>query len=136
MEAFAYLVFSCAIFLAVLVLARFLLGGETYGKGVAFVAKGVAWIYAEAKEIIGTVGRRGWRPLIPWLFGALVAVIILRIANGQSLPDVPALTSAIVPLAGTTGFMAWFRSREALNGLANDGTTGSPLEGRSGPAQP
>lgn len=79
----------------------------------------LAAVYAEIKEIVGSISRRGWRPLIPWMFIALGAAITYRIAIGLPLPQVPELLSVLGPLVIPTLLAQWTRSVETRAGVAN-----------------
>lgn len=141
MFSLGFPLFGGALLVAVLAASRYLLGPEVFGIWVKTLTSAVAWTYGEIKDLIGTVSRRGWRPLIPWMLIALMGVIIWRIAMGLPLPQVPELATALVPLAGASGLMGWFRSREALQGVANsvsdamNVTFGRPADVSPAPAQ-
>lgn len=77
--------------------------------------------YREAKTVIGTIGRRGWRPLIPWTLIAMGMAIAYRIAFGLPLPDVAPLLAAVAPFVLPTLMGQITRSKETLEGVANSG---------------
>lgn len=114
-----FVLWGCVALISVLAASHYLLGKETAAGASAVVLRAVAWSYGEAKDVIGTVTRRGWRPLIPWMFVAFMGVLIWRVALGLPLVNVPELATALVPLAGASGLMGWFRSREVISGVAN-----------------
>ena len=96
----------------------------------AFAEKRLHSAYRETKHVTGTVVRRGWRPLIPWMFIALGAVIIYRIGAGLPLVDVAQLLAALGGLGVPAMLGQWTRSNEAVAGVAN----GPPSFGLAGGA--
>lgn len=75
--------------------------------------------YREIKQVIGTVGRRGWRPLIPWIMIFMVGAIAYRIAMGLPLPNVAEVLAVLAPLAINVALGQWTRSIETRAGVAN-----------------
>lgn len=128
-------VLSLAVLVVVLVLAHQLLGADVLGGLVRSLCKAMHAAYAETKALIGTLGRRGWRPYIPWCFGALFTVLIYRVAMGLPLPDAMTLGVLLGPMGALTAHCVQVRSAEYRAGVANDAPTSSPMEGRVGPWQ-
>lgn len=85
--------------------------------------------YREIKEIVGTVGRRGWRPLIPWTLIAMGMAIAYRIAFGLPLPNVAEVLGSVAPFVLPTIVGQWTRSIETRSGVANGAPTSAPIEG-------
>lgn len=92
--------------------------------------------YTHILWLIGTVFRRGWRPYIPWCFGALLTVLVVRVALGLPLPDAMTLSVLMGPLGALTAHSVQVRSGEYRAGVANGAPTASPIEGGPRPYQP
>ena len=75
--------------------------------------------YRETKELTGTVFRRGWRPLIPWIAVFIFAGLGWRIVNGMPIPNVAELLGVLGPLTIPTLLAQWTRSVETRAGVAN-----------------
>jgi hypothetical protein len=75
--------------------------------------------YREAKHLTGTVFRRGWRPLIPWVAVFIFAGLGWRIVNGLPIPGVVELLGVLGPLTIPTALAQWTRYSETIRGVAN-----------------
>lgn len=81
---------------------------------------GVRAFYRELKQIVGTVARRGWRPLLPWIFIFVAGGIGARVVMGLPLSiDVVQLVGVLGPLCVPTMLAQWTRSVETRSGVAN-----------------
>lgn len=86
--------------------------------------------YREAKHLIGTVFRRGWRPLIPWIAVWIFAGLGWRLVHGLPIPGVVELMGVLGPLTLPTMLAQWTRYRETISGVAN--ATGLASNGANG----
>lgn len=83
--------------------------------------------YREAKHVTGTVFRRGWRPLIPWVAIYIFAGLGWRIVNGLPIPNVVELLGVLGPITVPTLLAQWTRSIETRANVANaSGAFNSP----------
>lgn len=106
-------VFALAALIAALSIACYLVGRENV------VAAGRS-VYRETKLVVGTVARRGWRPLLPWIFILVAGGIGARVVMGLPLSiDVVQLVGVLGPLCVPTMLAQWTRSRETMEGRAN-----------------
>jgi hypothetical protein len=117
-----FLFFSLVTLTVTLVCSRYLLGAETFGAWIGTCRNGATAVYTETKTLVGTVGRRGWRPYIPWCFGALLTVLVARIAVGAPLPDAGTLGVLLGPLGAMTAHAVQCRSADYRAGVANSPT--------------
>lgn len=86
------------------------------------VGKGARAFYRELKHVTGTIARRGWRPLLPWIFIAVAGGIGWRVVMGLPLTvDVVQLVGVLGPLVVPTVLAQWTRSVETRAGVANSG---------------
>lgn len=91
-----------------------------YMVGREHVSGAARAIYRETKHIVGTVARRGWRPLLPWVFLAVAGGIGWRVVMGLPLSiDIVQLMGVLGPLVAPTLLAQWTRSRETMHGVAN-----------------
>lgn len=119
-----FLLFSIVLLIATLALARARLGPAEYTRMMRGLWVAVCWLYREFKELVGTVARRGWRVVLPWVFVYVCAGLGWRVVNGLPLGDVVALTGVLAPLAGTTVVAQVTRFMETVRGVAN--SSGAP----------
>lgn len=109
------LLFALAAVIASLSLACHMIGREAVGEASRSV-------YREAKQVIGTVARRGWRPILPWIFIFVAGGIGARVVAGLPLTiDVVQLVGVLGPLCVPTMLAQWTRSVETRSGVANSG---------------
>lgn len=118
-----------ALFLFALSALIMAYSAAAYLLGVDVVLKGTRAAYREMKHVLGTVARRGWRPYIPWCFGALLSVIVARLALGLPLPDVGTLSVLLGPLGAITAHAVQVRSGDYRAGVANEGAYTAPTGG-------
>lgn len=106
-------VFALAFLIASLSLACYLVGRENVGAALRAV-------YREIKQVVGTVARRGWRPILPWIFIFVAGGIGARVVMGLPLTiDVVQLVGVLGPLCVPTMMAQWTRHRETREGVAN-----------------
>jgi len=110
-----------ALFFALAALiASFSLACHIFGR--AEVAKASRAFYREVKHVVGTVARRGWRPILPWIFIFVAGGIGWRVVSGLPLTvDVVQLVGVLGPLVIPTVLGQWTRSIETRAGVANGG---------------
>jgi hypothetical protein len=75
--------------------------------------------YRETKHVTGTVFRRGWRPLIPWVAVWIFAGLGWRLVNGLPIPGVIELLGVLGPITLPTMLAQWTRSIETRANVAN-----------------
>lgn len=110
---------SLILALATLI-ASFSLACHIFGR--TEVANASRAIYRELKHVTGTVARRGWRPILPWIFIAVAGGIGWRVVMGLPLTvDVVQLVGILGPLVVPTLLGQWTRSVETRAGVANSG---------------
>lgn len=101
-------------------IASFSLACHVFGRAAVALAARVC--YRESKHVLGTVVRRGWRPLLPWIFIAVAGGIGWRVVMGLPLSvDVVQLVGVLGPLVVPTLLGQWTRSIETRAGVANAG---------------
>lgn len=101
-------------------IAAFSLACHVFGREV--VARSAHAAYRELKHVLGTIARRGWRPLLPWVFIFVAGGIGWRVVSGLPLTvDVVQLVGVLGPLVIPTVLGQWTRSVEARAGVANGG---------------
>lgn len=106
--------FAVAAVIASLSLSCYLVGRE-------HVAGAARAIYREAKHLVGTVARRGWRPLLPWIFILVAGGIGWRVVVGLPLTiSIEQLAGILGPLVIPTLLGQWTRSIETRSGVANN----------------
>lgn len=99
-------------------IASFSLACHIFGR--AEVASALCAAYRETKHVTGTVARRGWRPILPWIFIAVAGGIGWRVVMGLPLTvDVVQLVGILGPLVVPTLLGQWTRSVETRAGVAN-----------------
>ena len=108
-------------FIVCVIAASVLLALAFYAYGPEVVGKAARAFYRELKHLIGNVVRRGWRPYIPWCFGALLTAIVYRVALGLPLPDSVTLGILLGPLGALTAHAVQVRSGDYRAGVANSG---------------
>lgn len=80
----------------------------------------VKWLWPKIEHRAWMFYRRGWRPMIPWVFIYFIIGMAYRMVHGLPLVDLPSLVTAAVPLTAGAGGMIWSRCVETLQGKAND----------------
>ena len=115
--------------------------GVQIALGLVVVAKTLAQAalsaYREAKHLIGTGFRRGWRPLFPWVAIWIFAGLGWRIVNGLPIPGVVELLGVLGPITLPTMLAYWTRSVETRAGVANlPPFIGNMVNPHGGPSAP
>lgn len=106
-------------------IASFSLACHIFGRDE--VAKVSRAVYREIKHVVGTVARRGWRPILPWIFIFVAGGIGWRVVSGLPLTvDVVQLVGVLGPLVIPTVLSQWTRSIETRAGVANGGGLVNP----------
>ena len=101
-------------------IASFSLACHIFGRSE--VANAARSVYREIKHVTGTVARRGWRPILPWIFIFVAGGIGWRVVAGLPLTvDVVQLVGVLGPLVIPTVLGQWTRSIETRAGVANSG---------------
>jgi hypothetical protein len=122
------LIFAVAALIVALAVARYLLGAEGFAKAVQCLyseVKKLSWLaYLEAKRVVASVERHGWKHYMPAALLLFIGVIVWRLAHGQPSPNVQEIGTIIVPLVTGSAAVAF--------SPANN-TQGVPAEGRTGP---
>jgi hypothetical protein len=123
-------------FIVSLIAACVMVALAFYAYGPVLVGGALRSVYREIKHTIGTVSRRGWRPFIPWCFGALLAAIVYRVALGLPLPDSVTLGVILGPLGAIAAHATQVRSGDYRAGVANQGglVSNDALNGAGGAA--
>lgn len=76
--------------------------------------------YRELKHICGNVSRRGPRPALMWAVIYIFAAIGYRVWTNTDLPDAATLASLLGSATVAGGALAFFRSQDYRNGVANN----------------
>lgn len=109
-------------FIVCVIAASVLLALAFYAYGPEVVGKAARAFYRELKHVVGTIARRGWRPLLPWIFIFVAGGIGWRVVSGLPLTvDVVQLVGVLGPLVIPTVLGQWTRSIETRAGVANSG---------------
>lgn len=109
-------------FIVCVIAASVLLALAFYAYGPVVVGNAFRSVYREIKHVVGTIARRGWRPLLPWVFIFVAGGIGWRVVSGLPLTvDVVQLVGVLGPLVLPTVLGQWTRSIEARAGVANGG---------------
>lgn len=126
----AAFILAFAALIASFSLACYLIGREHMVSATVSLAKLSAKLahsgYREAKHMIGTAIRRGWRPLIPWVAIWIFAGLGWRMVQGLPIPGVIELVGVLGPLTLPTLLAQWTRSVETRSGVANGGGLVNP----------
>lgn len=109
-------------FIVLVIAACVMVGLAFYAYGPVLIGNALRSCYREIKHVVGTVARRGWRPLLPWVFIFVTGGIGWRVVSGLPLTvDVVQLVGVLGPLVIPTVLGQWTRSIETRAGVANSG---------------
>lgn len=75
--------------------------------------------YREIKHICGNISRRGPRPALLWAVVFIFTAIGYRVWTGADLPDAATLTALLGSATIAGGLLAYLRTLDYQNGVAN-----------------
>lgn len=110
------------VLVCVLIAVSVLIGLAIYAyqPGPEDMRKALRASYREVKIICGNVARRGPRPGLFWAVIYIFAGIGYRVWTGAELPDAATLGALLGSAAAAGGLLAYLRSQDYKNGVAND----------------